>query len=545
MITIMTDTEGQTFYLQFPYHPQTIAIVKTIDGRRWNPDLKLWYLPATPAYADIIDRTLSHQHYTADEPFNAMLVKHREGLTVQKREPVVQKTCTPCFRHQLVGLDLIVNRSVVYLAWDCGTGKSKTIVDATGVLQLQRTLVLCPKSVVQEWPRQYVRHGSTYGIRCVALDKGSVSKRTEIADQALRLGPATVVINYEAAWAEPFGDWALGQNWDMVVCDEAHRLQESRTRISKFVHKLAEHTTRRVALSGTPIPNNPLGLWSQCRFLDIGIFGSSFLSFRARYACMGGFQNRQVLSFRNLDDMHRRFYEIAHRVTKQECLDLPAEMDETREAELGPEGVKHYRAMEGQFYAAVENGTITLANVLVESLRLQQCTGGAVQYDGHDHITEIDTAKSDLLADIMADLPATEPIVVFCRFHHDLDTVHAIAKKCKRTCYELSGRRRELEKWRSEDPNATVLAVQIRAGGLGIDLTRACYAVFYSLGFSLEEYLQARSRLHRQGQTRSVTYYNLLALCKGRKTIDHRVYRALAKKGKVADEILVRDTESA
>jgi SNF2 family DNA or RNA helicase len=80
--------------------------------------------------------------------------------------------------------------------------------------------------------------------------------------------------------------------------------------------------------------------------------------------------------------------------------------------------------------------------------------------------------------------------------------------------------------------------VQIQAGGLGIDLTRSCYCFFYSLGSSLGDYEQAKSRLHRQGQTRNVTYYHILALCDGQKTADHKVYRALDRKENVAQAVL-------
>ncbi len=539
MIEIMTDLESNTFYLQFPYNRQLIEIVKMIDGRKWNPVLKLWEVPASPAYANMIDRTLHDQRYTGDAAFQAMLTKHTEGIAIRHEPtPTFRETCTPCFQHQLLGLDLTLNRDAIYLAWMMGVGKSKTVVDTAGLMRLQRTLILCPKSVVGEWPRQFITHGHTYGIRCIALARDSVDKRTRVAQKALTMGPTALVINYEAAWMEPFGDWALSQQWDLVVCDEATKIKSGKARVSKFVHKLAAKATKRICLSGTPIPNNPLDLWSQCKFLDVGLFGSSFVAFRSRYSIMGGFQNKQVLAFRNLDELNRRFYEIAHRVTKEECLDLPETMDETREIELGADGVRHYKEMEGQFYARVDEGSITLANVLVESVRLQQLTGGVVQYDEKDTTTEIDTSKASALGDIMEDLPQTEPLVVFCRFRPDLDVIHRVAKEHDRVSYEISGRKHQLEEWRSGDPNATVLAVQIQAGGLGIDLTRARYAVYYSQDWSFGVYEQSKSRLHRQGQRNAVTYYHLLALCAGRKTIDHHIYKALAKKGNVATEIL-------
>ena len=85
-----------------------------------------------------------------------------------------------------------------------------------------------------------------------------------------------------------------------------------------------------------------------------------------------------------------------------------------------------------------------------------------------------------------------------------------------RTARELSGSRHELEEW--QDGAGQVLAVQIQAGGLGVDLTRAAYCIYYSLGFSLSEYEQSLARVHRPGQTRPVAYYHLIA----EHTVDRR-----------------------
>ena len=79
-----------------------------------------------------------------------------------------------------------------------------------------------------------------------------------------------------------------------------------------------------------------------------------------------------------------------------------------------------------------------------------------------------------------------------------------------------------------------VAGVQIQAGGVGIDLTRARYAVYYSLGHSLTDYLQSRRRVHRPGQTRTTTYFHLIA----EDTVDQQVYQALASKQDVVEFIM-------
>ena len=92
--------------------------------------------------------------------------------------------------------------------------------------------------------------------------------------------------------------------------------------------------------------------------------------------------------------------------------------------------------------------------------------------------------------------------------------------------------RNELAAWQAGQGNA--LVVQLKAGGLGVDLTRAHYQIYFSLDYNLGDYLQTRKRIHRPGQTRAVTYLHMIAAG----TVDHAVYAALAKREEVATSVL-------
>jgi SNF2 family DNA or RNA helicase len=107
-----------------------------------------------------------------------------------------------------------------------------------------------------------------------------------------------------------------------------------------------------------------------------------------------------------------------------------------------------------------------------------------------------------------------------------------VSKRLKRGSLELSGSANQLAEWQAGA--APILATQIQSGGVGVDLTRARYCVFFSLGFSLGEYLQARKRAHRPGQTRAVTIIHVIAS----KTVDQDVYTALENREAVVEAIL-------
>ena len=244
---------------------------------------------------------------------------------------------------------------------------------------------------------------------------------------------------------------------------------------------------------------------------------------------------RKVSGYQNLDELHQKFYELAFRVTAAETLDLPSAIETYTKVELNGKTRKLYDQMAASFRAELETGeTMTAANALARLTRFQQLTSGfAVTPEGK--LMEVDDSKQNALADILEDLPMEERLVVFARFQHDLDSIAQVSEKAKRSCYEISGRAKNLDEW---NQNGGVLAVQLQAGGLGLDLTQARYCVYYSLSFSLGDYLQSIARLHRHGQTRMVDYIHLVA----HESIDEIITVALERKEDIIKHILeVRD----
>ena len=120
---------------------------------------------------------------------------------------------------------------------------------------------------------------------------------------------------------------------------------------------------------------------------------------------------------------------------------------------------------------------------------------------------------------------------MFCKFVHDLNSIRDVAGRTRHKAWEFSGRLKELDEWRVE---GGVLAVQIQSGGLGIDLTAARTGIYYSLGFSLGDYLQSRARILRPGQTKLVNYVHITA----RNTVDEKVMKALERRQQVIQSII-------
>jgi SNF2 family DNA or RNA helicase len=435
-----------------------------------------------------------------------------------------------CLRHFALGLFGLL------LAMGMGTGKTLVAFMVMLERRAKRTLILCPLRVVPVWVTQLERH---VGIPLVvaALDDSvsSVKRKQELAAEKMRLAeargvPFVCIINYDSFWREPFNEWAEKLRWDLFIMDEAHRIKAPGGKASLACKRMRLRALVRLAMTGTPMPHGPLDCYGVTRPLDQTVFGPSFAAFRQKHAVLGGYQNKQVIGFQKLDELEKALSRIMFRVGK-EVLDLPPETHVTYHCDLVGEAARVYRDLEEDFVAQVRNGVVTAANAMVKLLRLQQVTGGCVPTDdGVGH--RIDTSKQKLLADTLEDIGAEEPVVVFCRFHADLDAIHEACQSLGYKSLELSGRRDEIGQWQSGE--AQVLAVQISAGGVGVDLTRARYSIYYSLSFSLGEYDQSLSRVHRPGQTRPVEHIHLVA----RNTVDTKIMRALEKRAEVVQAIL-------
>ena len=186
--------------------------------------------------------------------------------------------------------------------------------------------------------------------------------------------------------------------------------------------------------------------------------------------------------------------------------------------------------------AGVNDGFITAGNALTKLLRLQQVAHGCSKTDDDD-IVRLGRSRAKALKETLEGI-GDEPVAVVCLFRSDIEDVRwAVAELNKeggkdRTVVELSGSKKDIQgKWKEE---GDVAAVQIRAGGLGIDLTKARYCVLYGIGFSLGDYEQVLARVHRPGQERPVTYVQVV----GHDTIDEKVYKALRDKKDVVLSVL-------
>lgn len=432
------------------------------------------------------------------------------------------------WQHQVDGKKAILTNKNYALFFDMGTGKSATVIHALNDIYNQthrcRVLIVCPKSVINVWPFQFQEH-SEIPFDVFAEKTGSIAMKAKQIQKRLNSKTA-IVLNYEAIWRAPMNALLKNTKWDVIVLDESHRISAPGSKVSWFCKDLkAEY---KVLLTGTPL-SNPLSIYGQYRFLNPVIFGKSFNVFKTRYAIeinCGTF--KKVVGYQNEDELNQRIYSCAMRVKKSEVINLPPVTHIDLLAELPKETLKLYHEFEEDMYAQWNAKKISASNALVKMLRLQQIAGGYMKYD--DGFGEhIETGKMDVLKDLLEDLPEDEPIVIFCKFTNEIQRIKEIKG---RTWAELSGHKDQLSEWQNAIFNSIV--IQIQSGGVGIDLTRACYCIYYSTGYNLIEYEQSLARVDRPGQSKPVTMYHIMA----ENTIDQKICKALMNKKQTVEDIL-------
>ena len=426
------------------------------------------------------------------------------------------------------------------LLMEMGTGKTIVSIAVAGCMyqrgKIKRVLVVAPLSILGVWEEELEKFAD-FPYTLTVL-KGTAAKKKEQLSRLHGEELQVVVVNYESAWR--LEKELLSYDADLVIADEAHKLKENRTSQSKGMHRIGDKARYKLLLTGTVITNRELDVFSQYRFLNPAIFGTSFYTFRNRYFDMCGYGNHTPIFRRQMtDEFLQKIHSIAFRVTKAECLDLPAVTEEIRTVELEASAAKIYGKIEAESYAELAESEVTTVNILTRILRLSQITGGYLT-DDDGTVNAVSRAKLEALSDILDTAMAEDKkLVIMARFVAELDAIQELLEKKKIGYAAVRGgvkdREEEIRRFR-HDENCRVFVGQIAAAGLGITLTAASAMVFYSLDYSMSNFEQAKARIHRAGQKEKCHYIYLV--CKG--TIDCKVLYALQKKVNLA-KMLVDD----
>lgn len=534
--------------------------LKNISGLRWNRTTRCMVGPVS---LNLLDGLARYYKLPADmETKRQRLGKTRREIDAERlaEDPaplLPYPVKANLYKHQIRGANMALRAFGALDAktpgggfgelFEMGCGKTLTTIAVAGALynlgKIDRVLVVAPTSVCSVWPHDLNQFATFPWEARVLL--GDKKKRLKALNElenwpfkALRIA----VINYESTHREGIFEALAAYKPDLIVCDESQRIKNPSAAQSKALHKLGDAAPFRMILSGTPVQNNAVDLYSQYRFLDPAVYGANFYAFKNCYCIMGGYGQHQIVGYRNMDELVEKEHSVAYRVTKEECLDLPQQTFINRYVQFTDAEQAIYEQLRKSSFLELETGeNVTATTILTMYLRLMQLTGGFLTADESTRPKQVNTAKLDALADIVDDyvVDAGKKLVIFARFRAEIAAIENLLRLRKIQYGSIYGdvpmeeRGKIVEDFQT-NPDTKVFVAQIQTAGLGITLHAASTAVFYSYDYNYANYAQALARIHRIGQRLPVTYIHLVV----DGSIDEKILAALENKEDMAKTVV-------
>jgi len=469
--------------------------------------------------------------------------------------PVILKTKP--FAHQLECLEASWARESFALLMEMGTGKSKIVVDTIAGLAymncINGALIIAPKGVYMNWVKSeipvhmpdevdyYIHAWSAHHTQAYRIKQEQIMQPSHGSIDIF-------IINVEALNTEKGLSAAirfLEAHEAITIIDESTCIKNPAADRTKRCFTLAKMSKYRRIMTGTPITQSPLDLFSQFKFLDQGILQfTSFTAFRAYYAVMErkSFGNRsfdQVVGFRNLDQLQKSIVNHSYRKLKTECLDLPDKVYQTRYIEMSPEQKQAYESLrDSALIQLSDDEMLTVTSAITMIMRLQQIACGHMKLDNGVTI-DLPNNRLKELIDILEE--TTGKVIIWANFRRDVEQIEERLTKeygsgSVVTYYggtSDEGRANALDQF-EKNPNCRFFTGTPGTGGRGLTLVQSWTTIYYSNGYNLEHRLQSEDRNHRIGQTHKVTIVDIV--CNG--TVDPRIVAILKAKKNLADLVL-------
>ena len=461
-------------------------------------------------------------------------LKNFEGLPAIQLPATVQAELRP---YQKDGFDFLCHLTRIrlggILADDMGLGKTLQTLAWLAWLKERHgkdpkpSLVICPASVLHNWRREANRF--TPHLKVLVLESGAA--RHDLRKQIPQCD--LIVTNYALLRRdlEELQKFAFRA----AILDEAQFIKNPGAQVTQSVKQLkSEH---RLALTGTPLENRLLDLWSIVDFIQPGYLGDQN-HFTETYEPRGeNAESAQRIARRRLSARLRPL--LLRRLKKHVAKDLPERIEQRRDCQLGEEQRKLYlaelrRSREQVMKTVAEKGlNQSKIHVLAALTRLRQicCHPKLV---GNDTVS----GKTETLFELLDSLIAEgQKVLVFSQFVQMLLLLEEECRQRQFPTHILTGQtkdRQQVVTTFQNDSNAAVFLLSLRAAGTGLNLTTASYVVLYDPWWNPAVEAQAIDRSHRIGQTQTVNAYRLISPG----TVEEKIWELQQSKAKAIADVL-------
>ncbi len=411
------------------------------------------------------------------------------------------------------------------LADDMGLGKTHQVMGLLCHVRQQRPgarfLVVCPRGVLEHWENLLENFAPELGVH---LYHGSGRVIPEMKDH-----PPVLLTTYDIL-VRSAGE--LGrEKWDIAIYDEAQRIKNPRTKAARASKKLKAEF--KLALSGTPLENRLLELWSVVDLLLPGYLGSE-----------SDFKS----NFRNptqsdLERLRRRLAILTLRRLKEQVLsDLPEKFEDLRYCTMTPDQRAVYEETRGaalpEISALLEDpdSEIPFMHIFALMTRLKQiCDYSGL---GRDIPMPGSSGKLEVFDEILAEaMDSGQQVVVFSQYVRMLEVLSEHLDRQGRAYLRLTGETRDrgrVIRRFNTGQHERILLASLLAGGVGVDLTGASVVIHYDRWWNPAKENQATDRVHRMGQRSFVQVFKFVT----RDSIEERIDQLIRRKISLFEQVV-------
>jgi len=426
------------------------------------------------------------------------------------------------FAHQRTTAEFLTINHRAFCFNEAGTGKTSSVIWAADYLMAQgaikRVLVICPLSIMYSaWQNDVM---NTAMHRSVAVAHGPAHKRKKIIEG----GYEFVVINYDGVQIVR-EDIEKG-GFDLIVIDEANAYKSPSTTRWKTLAKMLRPETRLWMLTGTPASQSPVDAYGLAKLVCPQNVPKFSMAWRDKVMYQ---QSRFKWLPRTTakDDVFKAL-QPAIRFAKDECLDLPDVMYQTRDIPLTAQVEKYYKALKEQMLIEAAGAQVTAVNAAANLNKLLQISGGAVYTDTKEVIEFDISPRLNALMEVIEE--TDHKVLIFVPYRHTIEVVakhlnkHGISNEVINGAVSATDRASIISRFQSMD-EPRVLIIQPQSASHGVTLTKADTVVFWSPVMSVETYLQCIARMDRVGQVNKMTVVHLQG-----SDVERKMYKMLQGK---------------
>lgn len=364
----------------------------------------------------------------------------------------------------------------------------------------------CPKCGTRQYRYdKAVKHADKCGVSEREIDPELIwnnwSKAPDILANVTDYQIYITSINLVHLYLDDF----LAAGFDNIILDESTMIKNPSATTSTSIRKLGHTAKYRLAMTGTPVTNELEDIWSQMQFVDMSL-DSTISKFRSKYYWQHPanhfIKKPHVDAGQRIADVTRNG---VLRIKKSECLDLPPRLRRIREVEPSPSIKKVYKEFYAELYALHKGEEIVAFNTFTEILRLHQIINGYWTRPGEEEVHVIDDCppKVKEVLDIVS--KAKEKVIIWTFYREDARILKRELEQYNPSV--VNGKTKSVEdevKRFLNDDSCRVMIAHPKSARFGHTWVVADTTIFYTYGYSVEDYWQARDRNHRIGQVHSV-----------------------------------------